>query len=234
MKVLLTSGGTKVPIDTVRHIGNMSKGTFGREIGLSGLHTGWDLNFIYADGSKAPHKLEIDVRDDTSDISKEVKRINSLIDGGQYRNCAYKDFDGYTRLVHAQIKSFEPDVIILAAAVSDYGCVPVIGKIRSKGNLTLGLEPLPKIISGIRTRAPNALLVGFKLLVNSLEDELIAEARKSLVNNRCDLVIANDLRDIRNSEHKVIFVTADTVESHIVNCAKEVVKKVNDMYRIKS
>ena len=32
MKVLITSGGTKVPIDTVRHIGNMSSGTFGAKI----------------------------------------------------------------------------------------------------------------------------------------------------------------------------------------------------------
>ena len=32
MKILITSGGTKVKIDQVRHIGNMSKGTFGSKI----------------------------------------------------------------------------------------------------------------------------------------------------------------------------------------------------------
>ena len=32
MKVLLTSGGTKTLIDEVRHVGNMSNGTFGNHI----------------------------------------------------------------------------------------------------------------------------------------------------------------------------------------------------------
>jgi phosphopantothenoylcysteine synthetase/decarboxylase len=32
MKILITSGGTKVPIDSVRHIGNFSTGRYGSEI----------------------------------------------------------------------------------------------------------------------------------------------------------------------------------------------------------
>ena len=40
MKVLITSGGTKVPIDTVRHIGNMSSGTFGAKIAFQLLELG--------------------------------------------------------------------------------------------------------------------------------------------------------------------------------------------------
>ncbi len=32
MKILITSGGTRVPIDSVRSITNMSKGTYGKNL----------------------------------------------------------------------------------------------------------------------------------------------------------------------------------------------------------
>ena len=34
MKILVTSGGTKIPIDRVRDITNMSTGTFGSKIAI--------------------------------------------------------------------------------------------------------------------------------------------------------------------------------------------------------
>ena len=40
MRILITSGGTKVMIDGVRHISNMSKGTFGSAICKSFLEKG--------------------------------------------------------------------------------------------------------------------------------------------------------------------------------------------------
>ncbi len=37
MKILITSGGTKIKTDSVRHIGNMSSGAFGAKIALEAL-----------------------------------------------------------------------------------------------------------------------------------------------------------------------------------------------------
>ncbi len=51
-KFLLTSGGTKIKIDMVRSITNMSKGNFGSEIANTILRNGFDLTFLHAEGSK--------------------------------------------------------------------------------------------------------------------------------------------------------------------------------------
>jgi phosphopantothenoylcysteine synthetase/decarboxylase len=105
-------------------------------------------------------------------------------------------------------KSF--DIIILAAAVSDYGTVPVDGKIRTKDNLNIELQPLPKVISKIRgIVGEKTKIVGFKLLVNSTKEELEASARDSLIKNNLDMVIANDLRDIKSNNHKLLIVEKD-------------------------
>ena len=68
MKILITSGGTKIPIDRVRSIMNMSRGTFGSRIadaffneGLKAFRTGNEhgtpiekITFFMAKGSRKP------------------------------------------------------------------------------------------------------------------------------------------------------------------------------------
>lgn len=44
-------------------------------------------------------------------------------------------------------------------------------------------------------------MVGFKLLDGVSKEELISVAKKLRDKNRCDLVVANDLSNIRNGEH---------------------------------
>ena len=48
--------------------------------------------------------------------------------------------------------------------------------------------------------------LGFKLLIDSKQDELIAAAEKSIVDNHCDIVVANDLADIKSNNHRVHLV----------------------------
>jgi phosphopantothenate---cysteine ligase (CTP) len=103
-------------------------------------------------------------------------------------------------------------VIVLAAAVSDYDVANYVdGKIRSKDSLEIKLKPLPKIISTIRAKQPQAYFVGFKLLVNSTDEELIAAAQESLKSNGCDMVVANDLRDIQQNNHRLLIVTPNNI-----------------------
>jgi hypothetical protein len=51
----------------------------------------------------------------------------------------------------------------------------------------------------------------FKLLVNSTDEELTQEAKKSIEKNNCDVVVANDLRDIRQNNHRLLIVTKNDV-----------------------
>jgi phosphopantothenate-cysteine ligase len=212
MKILITSGGTKVPIDTVRHIANMSSGTFGSKICEEALIAGDEVTFFRADNSKSPFKLSVDL------FKEDKEWINRVYDkilfkdrySHLYTEATYKNFDQYfTGLEHLS-KETNPDVIILAAAVSDYGVDNYVdGKIRTKSDMSISLKPLPKVISNVKNWAPNALLVGFKLLVNSNDVELIENAKKSIVDNKCDMVVANDLRDIKNNDHRLIIVKSD-------------------------
>jgi phosphopantothenoylcysteine decarboxylase/phosphopantothenate--cysteine ligase len=52
LKILITSGGTKIPIDAVRYITNMSSGTFGAKIATQALKHNLIVHFLHAENSK--------------------------------------------------------------------------------------------------------------------------------------------------------------------------------------
>lgn len=217
MKILLTSGGTKIPIDEVRHIANMSSGTFGAKIGVECLNRGYELTFLTSKDGKTPLKFSYDFNQSGEDI---VRKVNEDVEWAdhvylQYSELTYSDFLGYSMKLEGLIKRGDKDVIILAAAVSDYGCVPHGGKIKSKENMTIDLCPLPKIINKVKNEwGYKGILVGFKLLVGSTEDELIAAAQRSVIENNCDFVVANDLHDLKQNNHKIMLVGKDWVTHH--------------------
>lgn len=207
MKILITSGGTKVPIDRVRFISNMSHGTFGSKIATECLKLGHEVDFLRATGSCSPFSINIDFHNKYSDADDNFRDIRGIYEEykNKYSEHQYKTFDQYYIILMDLILNLNVDVIVLAAAVSDYGVKNYVdGKIRSKNDLFINLEPLPKIISKVKEWAPKSKLVGFKLLVNSTtEIELYDASRKSMEENKCDLIVANDLKDIQNNNHKI-------------------------------
>jgi len=207
MKILVTSGGTKVPIDSVRDITNMSEGTFGSKIAKEFLEKEHEVIFFHSKKSKTPFKLNCDVTigDIEShllnlvDLSKSYKRHKD-----RYKECGYRNYEDYSYGLWDLLDKEKPDILVLAAAVSDYGIEDRLeGKIRSKGDMTIDLHPLPKLISEVKKRYPDIFLVGFKLLVGSTPDELHHEVEKSVKNNNCDIVIGNDLLDLKTGNHKL-------------------------------
>jgi phosphopantothenate-cysteine ligase len=90
------------------------------------------------------------------------------------------------------------------------------GKIRSNDMFNIKLKQLPKLISRVDewlcdAGKDRAKLVGFKLLVNSKDYELIDAAKRSLKDNGCDMVVANDLQEIKDNNHKIHLVFYDKV-----------------------
>lgn len=177
MKILLTSGGTKVPIDDVRYIGNMSSGRYGAEIAEDILKSNHELFFFYEKGSKQPDIPE-----------KRNVRIHNL---------SYKDYFDYL-YVKDIIKNWQPDIIISAAAVSDYIVDKQDGKISSSDEtMTLTFRKAEKVIASFRELAPNAKIIGFKLLVEPTHEEL-HKAVDKLYDVGVDMVVYNNLTSIRN------------------------------------
>jgi phosphopantothenate-cysteine ligase len=85
------------------------------------------------------------------------------------------------------------------------GSKPIIqgnGKISSNvDDMILLMEQTPKIISLFQTFSPKSTLVGFKLLDNVPHKTLIDAGFQILIQNKCDFVLANDLKDIKGEQH---------------------------------
>lgn len=188
MKILITSGGCKVPIDDVRHIGNFSSGRYGAKLAEQ---------FFERDDTQVIFFME----------KGSVKPFNWTDDwmGSQSKNSTismreYKDYFEYLK-VKDIIKEEQPDIIISAAAISDYIIDKTEGKISSdQDELTIKLKKGEKIIKSFRELAPRSMVVGFKLLVAPTSEDKRKAITKALQN--ADLVIYNDLTELRkgNSE----------------------------------
>lgn len=205
MKILITSGGTKVPIDRVRSITNMSRGTFGSRIADAFFDRGLcafcsqdkdaeieKITFFMAKGSKHPTLQSIH-----NDTYETGYRPNEYIE--------YSTFDEYKSGIEELLKKETYDIIVVAAAVSDYGVANYYnGKYRSRvDDMCIKLVKLPKVLPIMRKLAPNATICGFKLLVDSTTAELLNAMKNQIVESDVDLVIGNDLRDIKSNDHRL-------------------------------
>ena len=208
MKILVTSGGTKIPIDRVRSITNMSKGTFGSKIANMFFHECMrrtarrdleqieKITFFMAKNSAIP---------DAESINNELFDDDSRI----FEYVEYSTFDEYKEGVEKLLKEETYDIIVVAAAVSDYGVANYYnGKYRSReDDMCIKLVKLPKVLPIMRELAPDAIICGFKLLVDSTDEELIDAMKKQIKESKVDLVVGNDLRDIKADDHRLLIMT---------------------------
>lgn len=182
MKVLITSGGMEVPIDAVRSITNFSSGRFGCELARAFSEAGHQVIFFAQRNSRMP---EANFRD--------IKIV------------PYQTYEDY-RKVKDLVLQEQPNLILSAAAVADYTVDPTPGKISSAGEVTLTLKPADKILPDLRSLAPTAKIVGFKLLVSPRYEEAHAAVRKQMADGRVDHVVYNDLTELRKgNQTRLIF-----------------------------
>ena len=202
MKILITSGGTKVKIDLVRSITNMSRGTFGSQI----CDSFWRKIIAPSDASDKNVIVFFHAKNSRMPIAESNHNSCCDYDSGIYaiRYIEYDTFDDYRTKLTDLLKSEKFDIIVLAAAVSDYGVANYFnGKYHSSDDMTIKLVKLPKVITEVRALAPNATICGFKLLVNSTDEELRAAMDKQFAENDIELCVGNDLRDIKADDHRL-------------------------------
>ena len=84
-------------------------------------------------------------------------------------------------------------------------------KIKSQADLILSLKRTPKLIEKFKKLNPECFLVGFKLLKNVSEAELIRVASALSEKNGCDLVLANDMNTIKNGRHEGLLLKGNEV-----------------------
>lgn len=203
-KYVITSGGISEKIDNVRKITNSSSGKLGMTIANHLLESKSDITIYYVCSKNAlrPNNTRVKIIEvaGTLDLKDKVESLlkNEKIDYFIHTMAVADYMVDYVTTVDKMKKSFlnNSDMeVIKDTKISSY-----------ENNLVLVLKPTPKIISLIKKESPLTYLVGFKLLDGVSKKELIEVATRLRDKNKCDLVVANDLEDIRNKEHKAYII----------------------------
>lgn len=213
-KIVITAGGTSEKIDNVRKITNSSTGKLGMIIVNQFLKKMDDIKIYYVCSKNAlkpiDKRVEIIEIDGTIELKEKVEDllINNSIDYFIHSMAVSDYTTDYVTCLN-RIKESLINNSNIDEALSN---IEVISgnKISSyEDNLVIVLKPTPKIISIIKDISPSTYLVGFKLLDGVSKDELIEVAKKLRDKNKCDLVIANDLKTIRNGNHNAYIIDRD-------------------------
>src|SRR5258708_38394138 len=120
MRILLTAGPTREPIDAVRYISNRSSGKMGASIAAAALRAG--------------HSVTLILGPITSAMPPEARRID-VESSAEMQTAVLREFPHY-------------DVLIMAAAVADYRPKHFTpGKLPRHDTLTLELEATDDIVA---------------------------------------------------------------------------------------
>ena len=185
LRVLVTAGGTREPIDSVRYVGNRSSGRMGVAIAAEAAERGADVTLVAAN-------VAIAVPDGINVVAVQTA----------------------AELEEASLAAFpDCDVLIMAAAVADFRpAAAVDDKIKKTGRdrLALELEPTTDVLSALAAmRRPGQTLVGFAAEHGG---DPAAHGRVKLERKRVDAVVVNDISDtaigFESEQNEVTIVTA--------------------------
>lgn len=161
MRILLTAGPTREPIDPVRYIGNRSSGRMGAAIADAAVRGGHSLTMILGPVAVA--------------MPAGGRRID-VETAAQMHEAVLRELSSH-------------DLLIMAAAVADYRPVQVSDrKIGREGRLVIECEATEDIIAAAgKIKRPDQRTVGFSL--ESAGD--IERARQKLLRKGLDLIVYN-------------------------------------------
>lgn len=186
MKLLLTAGPTREPIDAVRYIGNRSSGKMGLAVAEAAVERGHAVTAVLG-----PVELP---------LPPAVRRVD-VETAEQMRQAVLAEWPSH-------------DVLVMAAAVADYRVAhPTAGKLdRRAGPVVLELQPNPVIVAeASAARRPGQKVIGFAL---EAEDGL-ARARLKLREKGLDLIVVNPLATMNASDVSATLIWADGREESL-------------------
>jgi phosphopantothenoylcysteine decarboxylase/phosphopantothenate--cysteine ligase len=199
-RVLVSAGGTREPLDAVRFVGNRSSGRMGVALAEEARRRGAEVTLIASNlAVPAPEGIAVVEAPTAADVE------------------------------HAATANAEADVVLMAAAVSDYRPAEIERAKRPKDGTSwrIELEPTVDVLRELGERRVNGqVLVGFAAEAgeNGLE-----RAREKLVAKQVDLIVYNDVSraDVGFDalENEVVIVSADH-ERRVEKAPKEVIAAV--------
>jgi phosphopantothenoylcysteine decarboxylase/phosphopantothenate--cysteine ligase len=163
-RVLVSAGGTREPLDSVRFVGNRSSGKMGVAVAREARKRGAEVTLVASNlAVQPPDGVNVVQAPAAADLAREV------------------------------LARDDADVVVMAAAVADYRPAErAVGK-RPKGSetWTVALEPTEDVLAELGARRRNGqILVGFAA---DEGDEGLARARTKLTDKRGNLFVYNDV-----------------------------------------
>ncbi|MCJ1694355.1 bifunctional phosphopantothenoylcysteine decarboxylase/phosphopantothenate--cysteine ligase CoaBC [Rathayibacter caricis] len=168
LRVLVTAGGTREPMDPVRFVGNRSSGRQGVALALAAAARGASVTVLAANlDVEAPRGVE-------------VVAVGTALELREAALAAAAD----------------ADIVIMAAAVADYRPADVseskIKKEQQGDRLVLELVKNPDILAEIAAaKAGNQLVVGFAAETEPDREAMLALGRAKIARKGCDLLVLN-------------------------------------------
>jgi phosphopantothenoylcysteine decarboxylase/phosphopantothenate--cysteine ligase len=165
-QVMVTAGGTHEPIDPVRVIANRSSGRQGFALAQAAIDRGAAVTLI-----SGPSVLGTPIGAERIDVTTAAEMQQAVL---------------------ARLEA--TDVLLMAAAVSDFKAEPADQKIkRARGELNLTLHPTDDILAQVAQRRKKGsrprVVVGFA----AESQDLVANARLKARDKGLDLIVANDI-----------------------------------------
>jgi phosphopantothenoylcysteine decarboxylase/phosphopantothenate--cysteine ligase len=198
-RVLVTAGGTREPIDSVRYIGNRSSGRMGLALAADAVKRGADVTLILANVTLQPPE------------GARVVRVETAAELHEATAHAFPD----------------ADVLLMAAAIADFRPVaPAEHKLKKTGPdvpTQIELELTEDVLSELAgKRKEGQVVVGFAA---EHGEEALAHGREKLERKRLDAIVVNDISraDIGfdAADNEVLILTRDGGERRVERAAKE-------------
>jgi phosphopantothenoylcysteine decarboxylase/phosphopantothenate--cysteine ligase len=197
VRVLVTAGGTREPIDSVRYIGNRSSGRMGFALAAQAVRRGAEVTIVAANVGLAPPPGATVIAVETA-----------------------------AELASACEREFEAcDVLLMAAAVADFRPRdPATHKLKKDAGVPrVELEPTADVLSALAAkRRPGQVVVGFAA---EHGEGALAYGRGKLERKRLDAVVINDISQpgigFDATTNEVTILTAGGAERRVPKSSKE-------------
>ncbi len=208
LRVLVTAGGTREPIDSVRFVGNRSSGRMGFALAAAATRRGAEVTLIAANVSlpepAGVRRIDVETAAELAEAA-----------GAEFPSC---------------------HVLLMAAAPADFRAAePATGKLKRQGGLDVHLEPTEDILAGLAaTRDEGQTIVGFAAEHGA---EGVDRAREKLTRKGADLIVLNDVSDpsigFESPDNAVTLIDA-RAETEAPRASKEeiaeaILDKVNEL-----
>jgi len=197
VRIVVTAGPTREPIDPVRFISNRSSGKMGFAIAEAFANHGHEVRLIAGPVAlAAPDKVS----------RKDVGTADEMFD--------------------AVMQASECDVLIMCAAVADYKAKRIAETKTKKSDQALSLELVPtRDILKALPKSSRCFVVGFAAETNDLEQNALAKLHEKNCDMIVANDVSSRESGMESGENAVVIFTRDGTREEILRASKPIIAR---------